>query len=94
MSDQQVAYNLIISGRVQGVFFRATMKQVADANNVVGWVRNLDDDGVEALVQGKGSNVANVLDWCKMGPPNSVVQDVKVTELKVEPAIRNFAILV
>ena len=93
MSEEPQTFSIIISGKVQGVFFRASMKKIAEANNVVGWVRNLENGGVEALVQGKGSDVVTVLDWCKVGPRNSVVADVKVTKLKAEPALRNFAVL-
>ncbi len=69
------------------------MKKIAEENNIVGWVRNLNNGSVEFLVQGKGSDVINVLEWCKIGPKDSIVSDVKVTKLKVEPALRNFAVL-
>ena len=93
MSEELEAFNAIISGKVQGLFFRASMKQIAEENKVVGWVRNLDNGSVEALIQGRRSDVVAVLDWCKVGPKNSIVSNVKVTRLKVEPSLRNFTVL-
>ncbi len=92
MSEESVAFNVIISGRVKGVFFRASMKSVAEANNTVGWVRNLDDGRVEALIQGRRADVSRVLEWCKVGPKNSVVNNVEIAESIVEPRIGNFSI--
>jgi acylphosphatase len=94
MSDELEAFNVIISGKVQGVFFRASMKQIAEENNIVGWVGNLDNGTVEALIQGRRSDVVAVLDWCNAGPKDSIVSEVKVTRLKVEPSLRNFAVLI
>ena len=94
MTDDIVAFDIIVSGKVQGVYFRASMKTIADANNVRGWVRNLENGQVEALIQGRKPDVEEVLKWCRTGPANAQVDNLKITELKAAPSLRNFAIVV
>jgi len=62
-----ISVKLIIKGKVQGVYFRANMQKVAKQNSVVGWVRNLPDGNVEALLEGY-----------QIGPENAKVNDVTV----------------
>ncbi len=68
----------IISGRVQGVFFRAETKRAADRFGVSGWVRNLRDGTVEAVFEGDQDPLNAMLEWCQEGPPRARVSDVKV----------------
>jgi len=77
--EDKVRANAIISGRVQGVFFRMETKQAADRFGVSGWVRNLKDGTVEALFEGDRDRVEAVIDWCRQGPPHAAVTDVAVT---------------
>ena len=72
--------HVVIAGKVQGVFFRANMQQVARSLDITGWVRNLPDGRVEAVVEGAENNMAAMLDWCRQGPPYAVVRQVEVTE--------------
>ncbi len=67
----------IISGRVQGVFFRMETKRAADRLGVFGWVRNRRDGTVEAVFEGDRSQVDAILEWCREGPPHARVIDVK-----------------
>lgn len=76
--EDHVNVRIIISGRVQGVFFRMETKRAAERAGVCGWVRNLNDGTVEALFEGKKSDVEAVLNWCKKGPPLSSVTRVDV----------------
>jgi len=69
---------LIIVGRVQGVFFRAETKKIANRHNVTGWVENLPDGRVEALLEGERENVEAVIEFCKRGPPSAYVQHLDV----------------
>jgi len=74
--------HLFIKGKVQGVFFRQTTKVTAEKKNVTGWVKNLHDGRVEAILEGNDVEVSEVVEWCHAGPVNAVVDDVKiVTEL-------------
>lgn len=69
---------LIISGRVQGVFFRARAKEMADSLRLVGWVKNLPTGEVEAYAQGEAKNLEKFVQWCHAGPPAAKVSKVKV----------------
>lgn len=70
--------HLMISGRVQGVFFRAETQQAARMYGVTGWVRNRPDGTVEAVAEGEKADVLSLINWCKNGPPLSRVDEVKV----------------
>ena len=72
--------HLLIKGRVQGVYFRQTMMENAQKNNVLGWVQNLPDDRVEAILEGDNSNVDAVIEWAHFGPAGAVVDDLNITE--------------
>ncbi len=74
---------LLISGRVQGVWFRAATREVATDLGLHGWVRNLVDGRVEVAAQGPDSLVEDLIEWCHQGPPGSRVRRVEVFE--VEP---------
>ena len=75
-----VRVHLRIVGKVQGVYFRNNMKLTAAENNVKGWVRNLREGSVEAVLEGKKSDVQKVIKWCHRGPINAVVANVTVKE--------------
>ena len=70
--------HLIISGRVQGVWFRGSMAQEAQRLGATGWVRNRADGSVEAMVMGTAEQVAAMLNWARRGPPNAMVEHVAV----------------
>jgi acylphosphatase len=72
--------HLIISGFVQGVFFRDSMKRKAEQLGINGWVRNTSTGKVEAVVEGEESKVKELLEWCTKGPRSAEVEDVKVKE--------------
>ena len=72
-----ITVRLEITGRVQGVGFRESMRAVAQALEVNGWVRNRDDGGVDAIVQGADGDVERVIAWCHNGPPGANVKFVK-----------------
>ena len=77
MKDRARAH-VIISGRVQGVFFRMETKQAADQLGVFGWVRNQQDGTVEAVFEAGREQVDAIVDWCRKGPPRAHVADVTV----------------
>ena len=74
--EKQVRAHVIISGRVQGVFFRVETQRAAEGFNVTGWVRNRPDGTVEAVFEGTRQAVDAVLDWCREGPDLAVVNNV------------------
>jgi acylphosphatase len=70
---------IVISGRVQGVYFRASTRDVARAQRLSGWVRNRMDGDVEAVVEGEKDAVQAFIVWCHEGPPGARVAAVQVT---------------
>ncbi|MCX7913010.1 MAG: acylphosphatase [Thermodesulfovibrionales bacterium] len=70
--------HLIIKGKVQGVYFRAFTKEVADTLGLKGWVRNLPDGSVEAIFEGDKNLIEMAIGKCRVGPPFAVVNDIKV----------------
>ena len=75
---ESISVRVLVRGKVQGVYFRFNMQQVAMKNSVVGWVRNLPDGNVEALLEGKKEDVNQVVQWSKIGPENGRVDEVKM----------------
>ncbi len=71
--------HVYISGRVQGVFFRAETQDNAIQHNVTGWVRNLLDGRVEAVFEGEKEQLDAIIEFCKRGPPGAYVQKLDVT---------------
>jgi acylphosphatase len=70
--------HLVIQGRVQGVWFRDSMRREAERLAVCGWVRNRSDGAVEAMVQGEAGAVDALLTWAQRGPPLAKVDRVDV----------------
>jgi acylphosphatase len=75
---------LTIKGKVQGVFYRATAKDVADLIGVKGWVRNLPDNNVEITVTATEEILQKFINWCKQGPPKAKVEEIIVEDLDLE----------
>jgi acylphosphatase len=82
---------VVVHGRVQGVFFRDTIRRHADRRGVSGWVRNNADGTVEAVLEGDPDAVERLVELCREGPRGSAVERVEVSE---EPAegLTGFAI--
>ena len=74
-----VEAHVVVSGRVQGVWFRGNTQRAASAAGVRGWVRNLPDRRVEAVLQGERAAVEGVIDFMRTGPPGSAVTDCVVS---------------
>ena len=72
----------LISGRVQGVFYRESLRRQAQARGVAGWVRNLPDGRVEAVLEGPEGDVADVLAFARRGPPFASVRDLETERLE------------
>ncbi len=75
---ENVRAHVIISGLVQGVFFRAYTKDQAKSLGLSGWVRNLPDGNVEAIFEGPEDKVKEMINWCYKGSPSSKVETVRV----------------
>ncbi|PSP28719.1 acylphosphatase [Halobacteriales archaeon QH_2_65_14] len=77
MSERTRAH-VYVSGKVQGVYFRATTRDEARDRDVDGWVRNLDDGRVEAVFEGSEEDVERLVEFCHEGSPAARVDDVEV----------------
>ena len=80
------ARHLVIEGRVQGVFFRASAAEVAAGLGLAGWIANRPDGSVEALVEGPTRAVEEMVAWCNDGPPRAHVERVTATLVPVTGA--------
>lgn len=83
----KINVHVIISGRVQGVWYRVSTKQKAEQLGITGWVKNTVDGCVEAVFEGEENIIEDMIKWCYTGPPNAIVKDVKV---KKRTLINNF----
>lgn len=75
-----VRRRVLVSGRVQGVFFRDTCRQRAEREGAAGWVRNLPGGRVEAVFEGEEGAVGRLVKWCGEGPPWARVDSIEVVE--------------
>jgi acylphosphatase len=84
--------HVYVSGRVQGVFFRAFVSEKAMDLGLTGWVRNLPDGRVEAVFEGEEEQIKETIARCREGPPHSVVRDVNVTFEKPTGKFSSFVV--
>ncbi len=87
-----IARHLIITGRVQGVFFRLETQRAAERFGVAGWVRNRADGSVEAFLEGEDQAVEALTQWCRHGPPRARVDAVKVEARSYEGRTKGFEV--
>jgi|TARA_B100000745_G_C19841002_1_gene278807 acylphosphatase len=91
MSNQRI--RIFVTGRVQGVFFRQTLKIMAKKNDVLGWVKNLKDGRVESVIEGDAENVSIIVEWINGGPANAIVEDVEIHNEKFVGEFSKFDVL-
>ena len=84
--------HVYISGRVQGVCFRAMTQRTALNLKLTGWVRNMDDGRVEALLEGEDAAVDQMISWCHSGPPLARVDDVIIEDEPYTGKFQSFRI--
>lgn len=92
MDMAQKRVQVVITGRVQGVGYRASCQRQAVALGLTGWVRNRWDGTVEALIEGEAAAVDALVDWCREGPPIADVSGVEVSPLPDAPVERGFRV--
>ncbi len=87
--------NIIVSGKVQGVSFRAATKAVADQLGVKGTIRNHHDGALHIKAAANHLQMDQFLEWCREGPDHARVESVKIEELEIDaaPIFKNFEIL-
>lgn len=84
--------HVIIKGKVQGVFYRATAKEVAQNLKISGWIKNTDEGHVEAVISGSEDKLQQFIVWCKQGPSGAIITHVHAEEIS-EQSFERFSIL-
>jgi acylphosphatase len=84
--------HLLISGKVQGVFFRESARKLAEKLNIKGWIKNTNDDKVEALITGDEKDVNQFIKWCHSGPERAEVEEVIVSK-QPETLFKEFEVI-
>jgi acylphosphatase len=84
--------HLVIKGKVQGVFFRASTREKANELGIKGWVKNMPDGNVEVLAAGNKDQLENFIEWCRRGPTQAIVSDVVVSNAE-ESFLNEFRII-
>ena len=85
--------HVVISGKVQGVWFRASTKQKADELGVTGWVKNTADGNVEAVFEAEKAVIDEMIAWCWVGPPRANVIDIKMVPTHSDEKCTGFFVL-
>lgn len=88
-----IARHIIITGKVQGVFFRKNTRQKANEFNIYGWVKNTVNDRVEIFAQGNEEDLNKFVSWCKQGPSKAEVKNIQVKEKETNNNLKGFSIL-
>jgi acylphosphatase len=92
MSTEKARVRVMISGRVQGVFFRAETREAAQRFGVSGWVRNTQDGRVEAVFEGNSRDIEEMIRWCRKGPPTARVENVDVNREGFKDEFDSFSV--
>ncbi len=85
--------HIIVSGIVQGVFFRATTQSEANRLGLLGWVKNKPDGTVEISSEGEKESIERFIQWCHQGPPGAVVKNVILTREEYKGEFNSFDII-
>jgi len=85
-------FHIIVSGRVQGVFFRYNTKNKADKLKINGFIKNLPDGRVEIVAKGNEEDIKRFLEWCKKGPVLVNVKDIEFIDDNPEIGFKGFEI--
>ncbi len=80
MENDRIRRRVLIRGRVQGVFFRDSIRELAQTHGVEGWARNCSDGTVEAALEGPAGAVQEILRFCELGPPRAQVARTEVID--------------
>lgn len=79
-----IARKLVVKGKVQGVFYRASAREKAEGLGLFGWVKNRADGAVEIWVEGEDRFVQEMTEWCRLGPARARVEEVEIKVVEPE----------
>jgi acylphosphatase len=93
VGPETISRRVLVTGRVQGVTFRdSTVREALRYPGLRGFVRNLPSGEVEVMLQGSATAVDAMIEWCHQGPPQARVEQVRVWETPVDPALPHFMV--
>jgi len=90
--NKKVRTHIFVSGKVQGVFFRDSTRRIAEELGIFGWVKNLNDSRVEAVLEGEKEVIEKLIKWAKKGPTFSRVDEIKIEWEEYKEEFKNFEI--
>ena len=90
--NKKIRFHIFVQGRVQRVFFRQSARIKAKQLGVFGWIKNLEDGRVEAVIEGEAKKVEKMLEWSKKGPLLANVENIEIKPEKYQKKFNNFEI--
>lgn len=90
---ENIRAHLWVSGWVQGVFYRYSTREQAQILGLKGWVKNLNDGRVEAIIEGEKKQVEKLINWCHKGPPGARVDNVEIKFEEYKGEFTSFSII-
>ncbi|MBS3108306.1 acylphosphatase [Candidatus Woesearchaeota archaeon] len=85
--------HVVVSGKVQGVFFRSKIRELASKLKITGYVRNVQNDKLEAIFEGDDISVNNILKFCKEGPEEAEVSAIVIDEETYKGEFKDFSVI-
>jgi len=89
---EKVRAHIVVTGRVQGVFFRDSTRRIAEELGIFGWVRNLNDSRVEVVLEGEKEIIEKLIEWTKKGPVLARVNSIEIEWQDYKGEFKNFEI--
>ena len=75
----KIRAHIVVRGKVQGVYFRQNAQRICNEYGVTGWVLNVDDGSVEAILEGDKNSVEYAISWFRVGPPDAHVEKIELS---------------
>jgi acylphosphatase len=91
-SKIKIRANIVVKGKVQGVYFRQNAQRICNEYGVTGWVHNVEDGSVEAKLEGDKNSVEAAIRWFKVGPPNAHVDKIELSYDRYSGEFQDFKI--
>ncbi|HZA42798.1 MAG TPA: acylphosphatase [Nitrososphaeraceae archaeon] len=91
-SQNKIRANIVVKGKVQGVYFRQNAHRICNEYGVTGWVRNVGDGSVEAILEGNKNSVEDAISWFRVGPLNAHVERVELSYDRYSGEFQDFKI--
>ena len=91
-NQNKIRANIVVKGKVQGVYFRQNAQRICNEYGITGWVQNLEDGSVEATLEGNKNSVEDAISWFRVGPPNAHVERIELSYNRFSGEFQDFKI--